>query len=78
MNKNYNNQSEEESLARSHSKVSNAKLTLLCIVTILFVSAFWAVLGLKGVLDTAIWAVALAVTAGVSVLCLIGFRKFTR
>ena len=36
---------DSESLKRSHSKKSNAKLTLLCVMTVLFTSFFWILLG---------------------------------
>ncbi len=36
---------DSESLKKSHSKKSNAKLTFLCVMTVIFTSVFWIILG---------------------------------
>lgn len=71
---------ENESLKKSHSKSSNAKLTLLCFITILAFSILWIgiALLLKEDIPTAI---SLPITIGsglVTILGLICFSKFKR
>ena len=39
---------EKTSLEKSHNKVSNFKLTILCFLALLFVSALWLGVGLIG------------------------------
>ena len=73
---------EKTSLEKSHSAWSNTKLTSLCIFAVLFISAFWLSLGLytkiADAINTVVAIICIAVTGGLSVLCLIGFNKFTR
>ncbi len=71
---------EKTSLQKSHSKASNAKLTLICLLTALFStgifagSALIAVLGDKFYIGT----IVLVVSAILSVLCVEALGKFTR
>ena len=70
------------SLEKSHSAWSNTKLTTLCVLTVIFVSAFWLSLGLynklAALINTAVAIIAIAVFFGLSFLCLLGLRKFSR
>ncbi|MCQ2414205.1 MAG: hypothetical protein MJ082_05375 [Clostridia bacterium] len=68
---------QKTSLEKSHSKVSNFKLTLLCLLgaigyAALFFGIAWLVAGVK------VAIVPLAVGAVLSVLSLIALRKFVR
>ena len=73
---------EKTSLEKSHSTWSNTKLTSLCVFTVLFVSLFWLSLGLypkiADMINTVVAIACIAVSAVLSILCLIGFNKFTR
>lgn len=70
------------SLEKSHSAWSNTKLTTLCVLTVIFVSAFWLSLGLYNklseLINTAVAIIAIAATFALSFLCLLGLRKFSR
>ena len=77
MANNYNN-NDADSLARSHSKSSNAKLTLLCFFAILALSAAIITVALYFKLET---MMLLFVSIGcvlLFILSCIGFSKFTR
>lgn len=68
------------SLEKSHSKSSNAKLTLLCFVTTILVSVAWASLAL---LDTAtnyffINIIVSVASLFLTFLCVKALGKFTR
>ncbi len=69
---------EKTSLEKSHSKWSNTKLTALCVVATIAVSAFWAFLGLKDYLNQVFFYIALGITAVLSLLSLLLFNKFKR
>ena len=70
------------SLEKSHSAWSNTKLTTLCVLTVIFVSAFWLSLGLynklAALINTAVAIITIAVFFALSFLCLLGLRKFSR
>lgn len=66
------------SLEKSHSVWSNTKLTLICLLAILAVTAFWGTLTLFNVLQKTICYIILGCSAGLSVLCLLIFNKFKR
>ncbi|MDE7100485.1 MAG: hypothetical protein K2O05_01365 [Anaeroplasmataceae bacterium] len=72
---------EKTSLEKSHSKWSNAKLTMLCVLATIFVSVFWLLLGLNG-LDNFLNKIAYYCLLGASalgtILCLVLFNKFKR
>ena len=74
------NNKDQDSLKKSHSKFSNFKLTLLCLITIISFSAFWIGLALIGFNDiNNIFSTSLAIGGGVlTLLGLIGFRAFKR
>lgn len=69
------------SLEKSHSKSSNAKLTLLCFLATVFSSAtFVGFAMLNGVLNK-MGYIYLGVAVGsliISILCILGLSKFTR
>ena len=72
--------SEEESLKRSHSPLSNAKLTLVCLAYALVLTGFFASLASLGtglLPDGILWAV-LAGCAVLTALCLWGLSRFRR
>lgn len=75
-----NNQNNNTSLKKSHSKVSNFKLTLLSLITIIAFSALWigiALLKYEGFPFSI--ALILTIAGGVlSLLGLIGFNAFKR
>ncbi len=70
------------SLEKSHSAWSNTKLTTLCVLTVLFVSAFWLSLGLftkiTEMTSNVVAIIIVAVTFVLSALGILGFSKFTR
>ena len=70
------------SLQKSHSAWSNTKLTTLCVITVIAVSALWLAVGLftklQSLVNTAVAIVAIAVPAALTILCMLGISKFTR
>ena len=72
--------SEEESLKRSHSPLSNAKLTLVCLVYALVLTGFFASLASlgTGILPEYILWVILSGCAALTALCLWGLSRFRR
>lgn len=76
-NKKYN---EADSLKRSHSKASNAKLTLLCFITIIAFSMLWIGLSLikTSYVSNTIAIVITSVGGVLTILGLIGFNAFKR
>ena len=65
------------SLEKSHSKASNAKLTLICFLTILFFGILWAGLVLLKVEKT--FGLILTIAGGVgTVLCYLLLNAFSR
>ncbi len=80
MNMENKKRNDSESLKRSHSKSSNAKLTLLCFVTILVFSVLWVSIALIGsdFLPQAFSIVLCAVSSVLTLLGLIGFNLFKR
>ena len=75
-------QDNRTSLEKSHSKSSNAKLTLLCLAASLFSSVMIACLAFLDSfeLNTKFYIIAgtFVVTFLLSVLCINGLKKFTR
>lgn len=69
---------EKTSLEKSHSKWSNTKLTLLCIVASLSVGLFWTVLGLKECFEDIYFYLSLGFSLIMVGACLIGFHFFKR
>ncbi|MBQ7152599.1 MAG: hypothetical protein IJR83_01515 [Clostridia bacterium] len=69
---------QKTSLEKSHSKWSNFKLTLLSVLTSLFVTCFWVTLALKDKLDTTIFTVALIVSGVLTAFGLALFNAFKR
>lgn len=71
---------DSESLKRSHSKSSNAKLTLLCFATILAFSILWVGLAFINTeyIPNAVSIVITAVGGVLTILGLIGFNAFKR
>lgn len=71
---------EKESLKRSHSKVSNAKLTLLCFITIIAFTLLW--IGISFIFIDKIPNTLAYIVTGLSgvitILGLIGFNLFKR
>lgn len=68
---------DKDSLKRSHSKLSNGKLTLLCLFTILAFSTLWV--GLAMLPDYQTWGLIITIISGVLlVLGLFGFNSFKR
>ena len=68
---------DNDSLKKSHSKLSNGKLTLLCLVTILASSALWV--GLAMLPDYQTLGLIITIISGVLlVLGLFGFNSFKR
>lgn len=69
------------SLEKSHSKSSNAKLTLLCFLATIFSSSTFACFALfNGTLDKMgyIYLGAALGSLIISILCVLGLSKFTR
>ena len=65
------------SLEKSHSKASNAKLTLICFLTILFFGILWAGLVLLKVEKT--FGIILTCAGGIgTVLCFMLLNAFSR
>lgn len=70
---------EKTSLEKSHSKLSNFKLTMICFLSILCVSAFWVGLGLLGNEAYRIFGIVLAGAGLVlSLFFMVLIGKFTR
>ena len=68
---------DNDSLKKSHSKLSNGKLTLLCLFTILAFSALWV--GLAMLPDYQTFGLIITIISGVLlVLGLFGFNSFKR
>ena len=65
MSNNNNPRSEDESLARSHSKTSNALLTILCFLTAMGFAVLFFGLGLYGMESTENIGLILAIAGGV-------------
>ena len=65
------------SLEKSHSKASNAKLTLICFLTILFFGILWA--GLVLLKESNTFGIILTCAGGVgTVLCFMLLNAFSR
>ena len=65
------------SLEKSHSKASNAKLTLICFLTILFFGVLWA--GLVLLKESKTFGIILTCAGGVgTVLCFMLLNAFSR
>ena len=70
---------EKTSLEKSHSKMSNFKLTLICFFAALAVSVLWVGLGLLGMEAYRVFGIILAATGGVlSIFFIFLIGKFTR
>ena len=70
---------EKTSLEKSHSKVSNFKLTLICFIATISFSLMWVGLALETIDSYKIFGIILAVCGGV--FCALSFlliAKFTR
>ena len=76
------NQNNKTSLEKSHSKWSNAKLTMLCLLSNIAVSAVWVVLALKNVFLNnnlkLIFILLLCVSGLTFIITLLLFDKFKR
>jgi len=72
--------SEQESLKKSHSKSSNAKLTLLCLLATVALAGAVVFIGsmIANFLDPTIAYIGGGVCVGVTVLCLLLFSSFKR
>lgn len=66
------------SLEKSHSKASNAKLTLLGILTTIFVNGLWLSFVLAALQKLLIFIIVWALCLIGTVVCINLFRKFTR
>lgn len=66
------------SLAKSHSKSSNAKLTLLCLFSIVCFSALWVFLAMFNDLDKTISLIGTITSGVLTFLCLLMFNSFKR
>ncbi|MFA6861773.1 MAG: hypothetical protein WCR56_05285 [Bacilli bacterium] len=73
-----NNSNNNDALKKSHSKWSNFKLTLLCLVATIAISALWLVLGFKESISTTMFYTLVAITGGVSALSIVLFSIFKR
>jgi hypothetical protein len=73
-----NNSNNNDALKKSHSKWSNFKLTLLCLVATIAISALWLVLGFKESLTSTMFYTLIAITGGVSALSIALFSIFKR
>ena len=71
-------QNNKTSLEKSHSKSSNAKLTLLCLFSVLCFSALWVCLCFLKDDNIAYIIPACIASAILSFLCLLLFNKFKR
>lgn len=70
---------EKTSLEKSHSKASNAKLTLICFIAALAVSCLWVGIALIGYEKYIIFGIILAASGAlVTVFSLFLINKFTR
>ena len=70
----------KSSLERSHSAVSNFKLTLICLLLSIAVSMVWVgvVLITTHAVELAVGIVVTAVSAAVALISFLLIRKFTR
>lgn len=73
-----NNSNNNDALKKSHSKWSNFKLTLLCLVATIAISTLWLVLGFKESISTTMFYTLVAITGGVSALSIVLFSIFKR
>lgn len=70
---------EKKSLSRSHSKWSNFKLTLVCILALLSFACFFVCLSLYFAFDKqSIYLIASLVSLGLTLFSFIGFFFFKR
>ena len=70
---------EKTSLEKSHSKVSNFKLTLICFIASISFSAMWAGVAFETIDSYKIFGIILGICGGVFfVLSLLLISKFTR
>lgn len=68
-------------LERSHSKWSNFKLTLKSLLLVISFNLLWVILFFKDELinvNTSLFVILLSADFILLILCMIGFRKFTR
>lgn len=74
------NHNDQESLKRSHSKSSNAKLTLLCLLSSVALAGAFVFVGctLAEYIPGTIAYIAAGVCIAVVVLCLLMFSRFKR
>ena len=74
------NRNDKDSLARSHSKSSNAKLTLLCLLSSLALAGAVVFIGamIADYLEPTISYIGAGICAVVVVLCLLMFSRFKR
>ena len=74
------NHNDKDSLARSHSKSSNAKLTLLCLLSSLALAGAVVFIGamIANYIDPLIAWIGSGVCCAVVVLCLLMFSRFKR
>ena len=73
---------EKTSLEKSHSAWSNTKLTVLCIISSLAVTAVWVFLALKDTLFNKglvnLFTIGIVISSLISLITLIMFNKFKR
>ena len=69
---------QKTSLEKSHSAWSNFKLTLLCVLTVISVTAFWGTLALADRLPLPLTILLSALSLGLTAICVIAFNKFHR
>lgn len=74
------NRNEKDSLARSHSKSSNAKLTLLCLFSSVALAGAVVFIGamIASYIDPLIAWIGSGVCVGIVILCLLMFSRFKR
>ena len=74
------NRNEQESLKRSHSKSSNAKLTLLCLLSTIALAGAVVFIGalIANYIDKTVAFIGAGACVGVVVLCLLLFSSFKR
>ena len=74
------NRNDKDSLARSHSKSSNAKLTMLCLFSSIALAGAVLFIGatIAEFLDPMIAYIGAGVCAAIVVLCLLMFSRFKR
>lgn len=66
------------SLERSHSKISNFKLTILAIFELFGFTGLWITLAVKDRVESWVFIVALIASLIVLLLGILGFRSFKR